>query len=150
MGFLVLLGGGGEGTRAQAAWRGRNKAPIPALHVTQSKEEWRGSQRHPELRDTPLWFAKDNFQLKPGQLVALGTPKGGPLFSILKAEMEEAPAAPRFPERTYTQWIFTHYCLYQTRHRARQGSLKPPRQGTLGLWNKKSLPQESLRVTLEF
>lgn len=52
--------------------------------------------------------------IKPGPLVTLGIPKRTLLFSILKAEMEEAPMATGLPERTYTQWMFTNHGLYQT------------------------------------
>lgn len=107
------------------------------LCVTWSRDEWRGSRSHPGRTDPEgahhYSLPRDNFQLKPGQLVTPGAPKGGPLFSILKAGMEEAPAAPGFPERTYTQWIFTNYSLYPTQEHVK--AAKPP-----GLWNTKSLP----------
>lgn len=45
----------------------------------------------------------------------LRTAQGSPRFSILKAEVEEAPMATGLPERTYTQWMLTNHTLQQTR-----------------------------------
>lgn len=69
----------------------------------------------PKLRDTTLACPGRLSLLKPGWLVTLGTAKAALLFSILKAEMEEAPVATGLPEGTYTQWMFINHGLYQTR-----------------------------------
>lgn len=87
-----------------AAWQGRS---IPVLRITQSRDEWT--------------LSVDTIIVCLGQLLVKtwtdgdpGILEGGPLFSMLKAEMQEALSTPRLPDRTYTQWIFTNYGLYQT------------------------------------
>lgn len=68
----------------------------------------------PKLRHTTLACPGRLSLLKLGWLVTLGTAEAALLFSILKAEMEEAPVATGFPEGTYTQWMFINHGLYQT------------------------------------
>ena len=69
----------------------------------------------PKLRHTTLACPGRLSLLKPGWLVTLRTAEATLLFSILKAEMEEAPMATGLPEGTYTQWMFINHSLYQTR-----------------------------------
>lgn len=68
----------------------------------------------PKRRHTTLTSPGRLSLLKPGWLVSLGTGKAILFFSILKAEMEEAPVATGLPEGTYTQWMFINHGLYQT------------------------------------
>lgn len=68
----------------------------------------------PKLRHATLACPGRLSLLKLGWLVTLGTAEAALLFSILKAEMEEAPVATGLPEGTYTQWMFINHGLYQT------------------------------------
>lgn len=90
-------------------------------------------------------------------LVTLRTPQGSPLFSILKAETEEAPMATGFPERTYIQWMLTACIEHRlgSRQLERPGPVRPPEHEdgpslslavTLEIWTQQRMPFKGISV----